>query len=80
MMFFPVELPEGLPPKRQVDHKIELQPGSQPHHRSPYRMSPKEMEKLKKQIDRFLKLGHIRLSISPYGAPVIFAPKKDGGL
>ena len=77
---FPVELPEGLPPKRQVDHKIDLQPGSQPQHRSPYRMSPKEMEELKKQIDRFLKLGHIRPSISPYGAPVLFAPKKDGGL
>ena len=77
---FPVELPDGLPPKRQVDHRIELQPGSQPNHRSPYRMSPKEMEELKKQIDRFLKLGHIRPSTSPYGAPVLFAPKKDGGL
>jgi len=43
-------------------------------------MSPKEMEELKKQIDRFLKLGHIRPSTSPYGAPVLFAPKKDGGL
>ena len=77
---FPEELPAGLPPKRKVDHKIELNPGSQPFHRSPYRMAPKELEELKAQIDRFLKLGHIRRSISPYGAPVLFAPKKDGGL
>ena len=63
-----------------MDHKIDLQPGSQPQHRSPYRMSPKEMEELKKQIYRFLELGHIRPSISPDGAPVLFAPKKDGGL
>ena len=77
---FPEDLPAGLPPSRKVDHKIELQPGSQPYHRSPYRMSPKELEELKAQIDRFLKLGHIRRSISPYGAPVLFVPKKDGGL
>jgi hypothetical protein len=77
---FPEELPAGLPPNRKVDHRIELNPGSQPFHRSPYRMAPKELEELKAQIDRFLRLGHIRRSISPYGAPVLFAPKKDGGL
>ena len=27
-----------------------------------------------------LEHGYIRLSMSPYGAPVLFAPKKDGGL
>ena len=26
-----------------------------------------------------LEHGYIRPSISPYGAPVLFAPKKDGG-
>ena len=77
---FPEELPAGLPPNRKVDHKIELNPGSQPFHRSPYRMAPKELEELKAQIDRFLKLGNKRRSISPYVAPVLFAPKKDGGL
>ena len=37
---FPKELPAGLPPQRQLDHKIELVPGAEPPHRAPYRMSP----------------------------------------
>ena len=35
---FPKELPAGLPPQRQLDHKIELVPGAEPPHRAPYRM------------------------------------------
>ena len=37
---FPKELPAGLPPQRQLDHRIELVPGAEPPHRAPYRMSP----------------------------------------
>ena len=34
---FPKELPAGLLPQRQLDHKIELVPGAEPPHRAPYR-------------------------------------------
>ena len=37
---FPRELPAGLPPQRDLDHRIELVPGAEPSHRAPYRMSP----------------------------------------
>ena len=37
---FPKDLPAGLPPQRDVDHKIELIPGAEPPHKVPYRMSP----------------------------------------
>ena len=37
---FPKDLPVGLPPQRDVDHKIELIPGAEPPHKAPYRMSP----------------------------------------
>ena len=37
---FPKDLPAGLPPQRDVDHKIELIPGAEPPHKAPYRMSP----------------------------------------
>ena len=37
---FPKELPAGLPPQSQLDHRIELVPGAEPPHRAPYRMSP----------------------------------------
>jgi hypothetical protein len=35
---FPKELP-GLPPLREIQHKIELIPGSSPPCRPPYRLS-----------------------------------------
>ena len=45
---FPKELPAGLPPQRQLDHKIELAPGAEPPHRAPYRMSPQGLDEFKK--------------------------------
>jgi Reverse transcriptase (RNA-dependent DNA polymerase) len=45
-----------------------------------YRLSPAEQNELKSQIELLLEKGLIRPSVSPWGAPVLFAPKKDGGL
>ena len=42
-------------------------------------MAPAELEELKKEIASLLERGLIRPSTSPYGAPVILVPKKDGG-
>ena len=36
----PKDLLAGLPPHRELDHRIELTPGAEPPHRFPYRMSP----------------------------------------
>ena len=44
---FPEELTE-LPPKREVDHAIELLPGAQPVARRPYKMSLPEATELKR--------------------------------
>ena len=46
----PAELPKRLPPKREVDHKIELVPNATPPAKAPYRMSPPEQEELRKQL------------------------------
>ena len=77
---FPKELPAGLPPQRQLDHRIELVPGAEPPHRAPYRMSPKGLDELKKQLRELTEKGYIQPSVSPFGAPVLFVPKKDGGV
>lgn len=77
---FPEELPKGLPPKRDVDHEIVLMPGVKPPSRAPYRMSVKELEELKEQLDENLKHGFIRPSRSPFGSPVLFVKKKDGSM
>ncbi|KAG6482740.1 hypothetical protein ZIOFF_059378 [Zingiber officinale] len=39
----PSELPKCLPPRRNIDHKIELIPGAIPPASSPYRMFPLEL-------------------------------------
>ncbi|KAL1925478.1 uncharacterized protein VTP21DRAFT_361 [Calcarisporiella thermophila] len=77
---FPESLPAGLPPQREVDHRIELIPGSEPPARAPYRMSQPELQELKRQIDELLEKEFIKPSTSPYGASVLFAPKRDGTL
>ena len=73
-------LPAGLPPSRQVDHTIELQPGAQPCWRPTYRMSPLELKEVRKQLDDLLEKGWIRPSVSPYRAPILFVRKKEGTL
>ena len=75
---FKDELPKGPPPKREVVHSIEVQPGSEPPYRTPYRLRPAEQDELEEQVKDLLAQGFIRPSQSPYGAPVLFVPKKDG--
>ncbi len=62
------------------EFKVELEDETPPVHRPMYKLIPLELEEAKKQIDYMLEHGYIRTSKSPYGAPILFAPKKDGGL
>ena len=73
---FPNELP-GLPLPRDVDFRIELHPGTSPISMTPHRMAPVELQELKVQIQELLGKGFIRPSTSPWGAPVLFAKRKD---
>jgi hypothetical protein len=75
---FPSDLPLGLPPTREVDHKIELLPGAVPTSRPTYRLSATELAELKKQLEELTKAGFIQPSKSPFGAPILFVKKKDG--
>ncbi len=43
-------------------------------------MSHEELKELKVQLEKLLAKGYIKLSKSPYGAPVLFVHKKDGML
>ncbi|KAL0561145.1 hypothetical protein IC582_001565 [Cucumis melo] len=76
---FPEEL-LGLPPHREVEFAIELEPGTVPISRAPYRMAPAELKELKVQLQELLDKGFIRPSVSPWGAPVLFVKKKDGSM
>jgi hypothetical protein len=46
---FPNDLP-GMPPERAIEFKIELQPGTAPMSKAPYRMTPVELAELKIQL------------------------------
>ena len=59
---------------------IELVPGSKPCFRPTYRMSPLELQEVRKQLDELLDKGWIRPSVSPYRAPILFVRKKEGTL
>jgi hypothetical protein len=76
---FPDEHP-GMPPRRSVELKIELKEGAEPVSKPVYRLSPAEQNELKSRIELLLEKELIRSRVSPWGAPVLFAPKNDGGL
>jgi hypothetical protein len=72
---FPNEL-LGMPPDRDIELAIELQPGTAPISKRPYRMAPAELAKLKKQLHELLNKGFIRPSTSPWGCPAVGAKAK----
>ncbi|TYK11960.1 ty3-gypsy retrotransposon protein [Cucumis melo var. makuwa] len=76
---FPEELP-GIPPHKDIEFAIKLEPGTVPISRASYRMAPAELKKLKVQLQELLDKGFLRLSVSPWGAPVLFVKKKDGSM
>jgi hypothetical protein len=76
---FPDELP-GMPPDRDIEFVIELQPGTAPISKRPYHMPPNELAELKLQLQELLDKGYIRPSASPWGCPALFVKKKDNSL
>ena len=72
--------PAGLPPARNIGHTIPLEQNTVPPFRPLYRMSPLEHGEAKRQIEEYLAKGWIEPSSSPFGAPILFVPKKNGQL
>ncbi|XP_042954672.1 uncharacterized protein LOC122291092 [Carya illinoinensis] len=68
----PEYLPPGLPPMRDIQHQIDLVPGSSFPNRPTYRLSPKEAEELQRQLSGSkvfskidLKSGYHQIRIRP---------------
>ena len=66
-----------LPTHGDVDFTIELHPGISHISMTPYRMAPAELQELKVQLQKLLDRGFVKPSTSPWGAPMLFAKKKD---
>jgi hypothetical protein len=73
------ELP-GMPPDRDIEFAIELQPRTTPISKRPYRMPPAELAELKKQLQELLNKEFICPCTSPWGCPALFVKKKDESL
>ena len=66
----PDQLSPRLPPKREVDHQIELLLGVKPLAKGPYRMAIAELVELQRQLNELLDVGFIRPSKALFGASV----------
>ena len=54
-----------MPPNREIDFCIDLEPGTCPISIPPYHMAPAELRELKAQIQELLDKGFIHPSTSP---------------
>jgi hypothetical protein len=71
------ELP-GMSHDRDIEFVIELKHGTAPIYKTHFRMTTSELAKLKELIKELLEKYFIHPSSFPWGALVIFIPKKDG--
>ena len=70
--------PTGVPLHCQVKHSIDMTPGVPLPSGPIYRHFILENDEIKRQIQELLHKGHILLSSSPYGIPIVLVQKNDG--
>jgi hypothetical protein len=68
----------GMPPDRDIEFVIELKPGTTTIYKTPFGITTPELAELKEHIKELLEKEVIHPSSSPWGALMIFVPKKDG--
>jgi hypothetical protein len=75
---FPDEVPPGLPPKRGIEHQMDLVSDASLPNRAAYRTNPKETKEIQQQVEELIKKGYVQESLSPCVVHVLLVSKKDG--
>jgi hypothetical protein len=73
------DLPNELSLVRRISHPIDLIPGPSFPNKAAYKMTPKENEEIRNQVQDLLDKGPMRESLSPCAMTTILSPKKYGG-
>ncbi|WVZ52182.1 LOW QUALITY PROTEIN: hypothetical protein U9M48_003266 [Paspalum notatum var. saurae] len=74
---FPDEVPLELPPKRGIEHQIDLVSSASLSNRPPDRTDQEETRAIQHQVQELINKGYVRESVSPCVVLVLFVPKKD---
>lgn len=72
------DIPKGLSPKRNMDHKIPIKPNVNPIKQHAYRYPLIQRREIEKLVPEMLQSRVIRPSSSPYSSPVLLVKKNDG--
>ena len=73
------ELPCSLPLIRSISHHIDIIPGASLPNKVAYKLTPRENEEVKRQVQDLMDKGLVKESLIPCVVPTIHIPKKDGG-
>ena len=72
--------PDCEPPERGIQHHIKLINDAVPIKRRPYPLSGQKLTAMREQMLELITQGWVEPSVSPWGAPILFVPKKGGAL
>ena len=72
------EVPQGLPPVRQQDHRILLTDETKTVKIRPYRYPTIQKDEIEKMVQDMKETGIIRDTTSSFASPVVLVKKKDG--
>lgn len=69
---------EDLGQTDAMKHSIIVEPGTRPIALPPHRANPVQRQIIRESVEKYLKMGIVRPSSSPWACPVVLVTKKDG--